>query len=414
MTTEINDDKRLHGSPHTDWWSNLTVQELDERTDEIFARLRADAPIAWIPALDAWAVSSWELCRQVALNAEDFPGGTNKMEARLFGTPLILGAEGEMHSDLRTAVGGQFLPRAFKQRLEERIRPLAREHCAKLGSASGCELMHDYFEPVSVLSVADALGFRDLSADTLQRWFHTLAIGSANTTDENGEFRDPHSFDAADVVRAEVRSYLTGLHAQERANPTDGPVGHMFRAGMADGEMRDVEYLLPSTLVLFLGGLQEPGHACGTTFLGLSTRPDQLARVIADPQLLGKAIAEGLRWMSPLYGGASRTAARDISLGGQQVQAGDHLWLIYGSANVDEKEFSDGLTFDIDRVRHPNLAFGVGRHSCVGSAYAPQVARIALEELFRAFPGIRPDPDRPPNPSGWLFRGARELHATWR
>ncbi|WP_236789588.1 cytochrome P450 [Amycolatopsis sp. GM8] len=414
MTHQINDDHRLQGTPHGEWLSGLTVPELDAQTDEIFTRLRKEQPVAWVPALGAWFVSNWELCREVATNAEDFPGGTNVMEARLFGTPLILGAEGATHADLRLAVGGQFQAKSFKHRLEERIRPLAREQCAKLDAARGCELMHDYFEPVSVLSVADALGFRDLTADTLQRWFHTLALGSANITDENGEFLDPHGFDDADVVREEVRAYLTELHAGERENPTDGPVGQFFRAGLPEGEMRDVEYLLPSTLVLFLGGLQEPGHACGTTFLGLTTRPEQMRRVIENPGLLQKAIAEGLRWMSPLYGGASRTAARDLSVGGQDVKAGDHLWLIYGSANVDESEFDDGGLYDLDRERHPNLAFGIGRHSCVGSAYAPQVARIALDELFQAFPDIRLDPEQPPNPAGWLFRGARELHALLR
>ncbi|MEQ3551726.1 cytochrome P450 [Pseudonocardia nematodicida] len=203
---------------------------------------------------------------------------------------------------------------------------------------------------------------------------------------------------------------LTRLRDAELRTPSDGPVATLFRGGMPDGELRDVEYLLPSQLLVFLGGLQEPGHACGVTFHGLSTRPEQMARVKDDPSLLGRAVVEGLRWMSPLYGGASRTAVTDTTLGGQQIRGGDHIWLIYGSANADEGEFDDPLTYDLDRARHPNLAFGLGRHACIGSAYAPQVARIALEELFRAAPGIRLDPQRPPDPVGWMFRGSRELH----
>jgi cytochrome P450 len=129
--------------------------------------------------------------------------------------------------------------------------------------------------------------------------------------------------------------------------------------------------------------------------------------------LLGRAVAEGLRWMSPLYGGASRTVAVDTTLGGQELKAGDHVWLIYGSANVDGAEFEDPFTFDIERARHPNLAFGIGRHSCLGSAYAPQVARIVLEELLAQAPNLRVDPEQPPAPQGWMFRGARELHVVW-
>lgn len=393
--------------------STLTVEELDTDTDEVFAGLRADDPIAWVPALQSWVASSWSVCRGIAGNADDFPGGTNAMEARLFGTPLILGAEGETHADLRSAVSNQLKPRAFKNNLEARIRPIAREHASRLAGKQSAELMREYFEPVSVLSVADALGMPDLSSDTLQRWFHTLANGATNVTGADGRFLDPHGFDESDKVREEVRIHLSRLRDEEEQNPSDGPISNLFRAGLPDGRMRDVDYLLPTVLVLFLGGLQEPGHACGVTFLGLSTRPEQLQRTIADPRLLPKAVSEGLRWMSPLYGGASRTAGRDLTLRGKKIMAGDHIWLIYGSANADETEFENSLTYDLDRPQHPNLAFGIGRHSCVGSAYAPQVARIALEELFRVAPTIQLDPDRRPNATGWMFRGARELHAVW-
>lgn len=69
--------------------------------------------------------------------------------------------------------------------------------------------------------------------------------------------------------------------------------------------------------------------------------------------------------------------------------------------------------YSLTRTQHPNLAFGTGRHRCPGSAFAPQVARIALEELYREFPAIQLDPARPPAPKGWLFRGVRELHSVW-
>ncbi|WP_445521123.1 cytochrome P450 [Streptomyces sp. NEAU-174] len=149
--------------------------------------------------------------------------------------------------------------------------------------------------------------------------------------------------------------------------------------------------LLPTILVILLRGLQEPGHAYGAALLGLASMPGQLSRVIQDPTLIGRAVSEGMRWMSPLYAGASRTAAYDVVIGGQQVRAGDRLWLAYGSTNSDEAEFENPLAFDLDRPKHPNLAFGTGRHSCVGSAYAPAVARMVLEELFRAAPEIALD-----------------------
>jgi cytochrome P450 len=56
------------------------------------------------------------------------------------------------------------------------------------------------------------------------------------------------------------------------------------------------------------------------------------------------------------------------------------------------------------------MAFGTGKHACAGSSFAPNVIRIALEELFRAYPSIEPDPDEESPLWGWIFRGPRELH----
>jgi aromatic O-demethylase, cytochrome P450 subunit len=165
--------------------------------------------------------------------------------------------------------------------------------------------------------------------------------------------------------------------------------------------------------VVILGGLQEPGHLCGSTLLGLGSQPEQLRRVVADPTLIPRAIVEGLRWMSPVFSATSRIAVRDVDLAGVTVPAGSTVWLSYGSANRDEAEFANGDVYDLDRPPRAHLAFGAGRHNCSGSAYAPQIGRIALEELFAAFPGIHLDPERPAPMWGWLFRGPTELNAAW-
>ena len=56
------------------------------------------------------------------------------------------------------------------------------------------------------------------------------------------------------------------------------------------------------------------------------------------------------------------------------------------------------------------MAFGTGKHACAGSSFAPNVMRIALEELFAAYPSIELDSDQESPMWGWIFRGPRELH----
>lgn len=57
--------------------------------------------------------------------------------------------------------------------------------------------------------------------------------------------------------------------------------------------------------------LQEPGHACGSTFLGLTTRPERLGRVVENPAspegrrrgaaLVVAAVQRGLQGAEPRH-----------------------------------------------------------------------------------------------------------------
>ncbi|WP_445521392.1 cytochrome P450 [Streptomyces sp. NEAU-174] len=125
--------------------------------------------------------------------------------------------------------------------------------------------------------------------------------------------------------------------------------------------------------------------------------------------LAPKAVAEGLRWLSPLFSGASRVPDRDMELADVRLRQGDTAWLCYGSANHDETEFDRPEIYDLDRPAHGHLAFGAGRHVCSGSAFAPQIARIALEELFARHPRIRLEPDHEIIVRGWMTQGTTEL-----
>ncbi|MFC4942865.1 cytochrome P450 [Pseudonocardia sp. GCM10023141] len=389
------------------WLGLLTVQDLETDPDPIFARLRAEAPVAFVPAIQAWIATSWEVCSRIADDADTFLGGTSPVHERVFGTPHVLGAEGAEHKQLRAAIDPAFKPRAFRAQLDATVRPAAEALVEKLRGQGRAELMADYFEPISVRCVGDALGFAAVDDDTLRRWFHGLASGIANI------MMDPGGFAAADAAKAEIRTVVEAMAARLVDQPDDGVVSHWLHDGMPAGSVRSLDGLYPSLHVLLLGGLQEPGHACGSTFLGLTTRPEQLARAVEDPAVIPRALAEGLRWIAPIFSGTSRIPAAPVELAGRSIGAGQTVWVSYGSANRDESQFTEPQVYDLDRAAQRHLGFGRGRHVCSGAAFAPQVARIALEELFAAFPDVRLDPAHEVEVWGWIFRGPRQLHVTW-
>jgi cytochrome P450 len=92
-----------------------------------------------------------------------------------------------------------------------------------------------------------------------------------------------------------------------------------------------------------------------------------------------------LRWGSPILG-FLRTATRDAEVCGTRVREGERLFLIYASANRDERAFGDDAdAFRATRDASGHVAFGFGEHFCLGAALARMEGRIAFDELLARY-----------------------------
>src|SRR6266516_5091780 len=398
----------------TSWLDEITIEQLENDPYPIFARLRREAPIAWIPALGGWLASTWKYCWQIASDTQNFIGGTDPALEHVFGQPCVLSVDGEVHEDLRPMVDTHLRPRAVNRYIDGMVRPTARKYLDEIKERGSAELMAEYFEPVSVRAVGDMLGLQAVDHDTLRRWFHSLSSGFVNkAVDAEGNFLNPAGFAVSDAARAEIEAFINPMLDRLEKQPDDSALSHWLHDGMPAGQVRPREYIFPTLLVILLGGMQEPGHACGATMLGLFTQPEQLRRVIDDKRQIPRAVTEGVRWLSPIWTTMGRRPKQDFELGGVTLPAGHNVLLSYGSANRDETEFEQPETYNLDRPPRPHLGFGTGIHVCAGSYFAPQVARIALEELLSALPSIALDGDQETVVWGWFFRGPRELRVRW-
>jgi cytochrome P450 family 142 subfamily A polypeptide 1 len=94
-----------------------------------------------------------------------------------------------------------------------------------------------------------------------------------------------------------------------------------------------------------------------------------------------------LRWVSPIKNMA-RTLTRDAVLEGQQLHAGDHVVLLYESANFDEAHFDDPGRFDITRTPNDHLAFGFGAHFCLGASLARVEILTMIDRVLQRLPDL--------------------------
>ena len=387
----------------------ITLEDLERDPYPIYRRLRAEAPVAWIPAAEVWFVTRFQDCSDVGNQKFGFVAASGHPTLdRVFSTPNVLTSDGPVHEDLRTGIDPRLKPASVSEVVDDIVRPVARRRLDAIVDAGSAELMAAYFEPVSVEALRHVMGLDALvDADTLRRWFAGLNTGIANFG------LDPAHFEAADAISAEIEAVIDPLIAELSAHPDDSMISHMLWAGVHDGRPRTGATIMPSLKVILLGGMQEPGHAAGSTLLGLFSRPDQLARVAADPVGLAPlAVNEGLRWIAPI-GAIERQATVDTEVAGVPIPAGSIVEAVIASANRDEERFDDPDVFDLDRSTRSHQAFGAGDHFCAGHFFARQVERIMFEELFAALPGLRQRPGSEVEVAGWFFRAPTMLEAQW-
>jgi cytochrome P450 len=164
----------------------------------------------------------------------------------------------------------------------------------------------------------------------------------------------------------------------------DGPEG-----GITDDEIVDHCYLL------VLAGIDPVARALGAATALLARDWTTRAALVADPAALRRTTEELLRW-----GGVvkvlTRVAAADDVVAGTPVAAGRRLGCSLQAANHDPDVFPDPGRFDVSRPPGRHLTFGAGPHHCVGAHLARLQLRVALEELDRRLPDLRPDPDAAP------------------
>jgi cytochrome P450 len=396
------------------WITDITMAELEADPRPFYERLRREAPVAFVPQLGLHIVSTRDLCMEIAKDSDHWPAVISPAGGRTFGPGAILNSNGPEHRELRGMVEPHLQPSAVDTYIDDLVRPFARSRLEAFEDNGSADIVAEYCEPVSVRALGDLLGLTDVSTDKLREWFHRLSVSFTNADmTADGEFANPDGFIPGDEAKAEIIAHVDPKIDHWIDHPDHTAISHWLHDGMPEGQTRSRDVIYPNLYVFLLGAMQEPGHAMGTTLAGLFSRPEQLERVIDDSALIPRAVAEGMRWVAPIWSAAVKVATSEVTVGGVTLPEGSLVMLSYGSANNDENAYDAPTSYDLDRPVIPNLTFGGGVHACAGTYFASAVVRIALEELFETIPNIERDPDHQIDFWGWGFRGPKELHVQW-
>jgi cytochrome P450 len=381
---------------------SVTLQALEADPYPVYARLRAEAPVAWVESVGLWLVTRWDDVVAVDKTPGLFTGETEPSTLnRTFGRNL-LGSEGAYHDRVRSIIAPWFRMAAIGHFPDEVIRPIARELVAGFARRGEVELVSEFAGPLSVRVLRRATGLTDIDDDTLRRWFGGLAEGAANFEG------DPKRQAIADATSREVDETIEPIIARLADCSDDSLLSSMVHTRV-DGQGLTPEEIRANLKVVIVGGMQAVSDAIATVMWALLAHPDQAERVRHDRELVAPAVEEALRWHAPV-GTSTRQTTQDTTLAGVPLPAGSLVAAVLASANRDEAHWRDPDSFDIDTHRRPHLAFSSGAHVCVGALLARMETRAAVALLLDALPKLRLDDERPAVFDGWEFRTPEHLH----
>jgi len=387
---------------------DVSVEQLIDDPYPTYESLRANAPVCWVPAVGLWFVSRWADVDRAAQDSVAFPAAVPQSPLdRTLGGTSVLTVDGDPHALWRGLLDRSLRPRAVEAVAPQVVGEIIEELIDGLAPQGRAELMTEFFEPLSVLSLARLIGLGHLDGPTLQRWFHGLSEGASNFE------ADPRRQAVGDITGREIDDALAPFLMYRLQHPDDSMVSHLLLG--TDGSPRErIAAMMPTLKLVLIGGLQEPGHGAGSTLLGLLTHGDQWAVLQADPSgLVRRAVDEGLRWLSPI-GEQTRSSGSDATLAGVTIPPGQRVALLVASANRDETVFGPTAdVFDMLRARHPHAGFGFGPHFCVGHYLARIQVRTAIQRIAERLPTLRLDAERPPHVRGWEYRAPTSLNVTW-
>ncbi|MCK2244171.1 MULTISPECIES: cytochrome P450 [unclassified Crossiella] len=373
----------------------------------LYQVLRPQTPVVPVttPAGDpAWLVLGYEEVKQAFADprfgrSHPEPERAGRLaESAMGGAPAgDHETEQAEHARMRKVLGPAFsVPRM--RRLTDRIQELTDQCLDDLAAADQPADLHRLVSfPLPALAISELLGVP--AADRAH--FSSL---SRNL----GLFDDPAASQAA---LAEFAGYTLSLAASKRMDPGPDVLSDL----VADPTISD-EVVAQVAIALLFAGHETTATRIDFGVLWLLSDPARRAAFTADPEGQAQSTVEEILRLSAPHGlGLLRYANADVEIGGVTIGRGDMVLVSNDAANRDAAVFTDPEEFQPGRKPNPHLAFGHGRHVCIGANLARAQLRILFPALFRRFPDLSlvAEVDDLPLVTNDLTGGVAEVLVRW-
>jgi len=308
----------------------------------------------------------------------------------------ILEMDGGAHTVHRGLVANAFRPQSIRRYGEKLVQPVVDELVDGICRSGGrAELVSALTSHYPLIVITRMLGVPVSDYAPFHQWSLDL-IGYRPEAPEKGL-----------AASRALKHYLAPIVAARRTDPRDDLISELALAEV-EGQRLSDEDIYGFCLLLLPAGAETTFRLLGNMLFALLSHPDQLEEVRADRSQVVWALEETLRWEPPLIGTA-RKAMRAATLRGVDIPAGSMVSVMVGPANRDENHYPDPDRYDMRRRADDHLAFGLGKHFCLGYHLARLEVQTAIHALLDRLPNLRFDPREECWIQGVSFRSPNRL-----
>ena len=369
----------------------------------IWEDLRERCPVAHTERYGgAWFPATHEGVSKIANDTENFtsraviinngrPEGED-IPAPIGGAPPIT-SDPPFHQIARRLILPALAPGPINA-LEPRVRSLCVDLLDEMKDHKVVNGGMDYAQHIPPAVISRMLGFPEEDEELFRSFVHLVV----NAIDLPVEQRIEQFQPVIDYFEIQIEDH--------RANPRDDLTSYLLDVEVA-GEKLAIEHVFGTMILILIAGIDTTWSAIGASLWHLAKSPDDLARLVNEPDLMPIAIEELLRFYAPVT--MARLVNKDMEYMGCPMKEYDWILLGFPAANRDPKVFEDADRFIIDRLENRHLAFGLGIHRCAGSNLARMELRVAIEEFIKRYPRFElAEPDAVTWAPGQI-RGPRNL-----
>lgn len=358
--------------------------------------LRDTSPVYRDPLTGNYVLTRYQDIRSAVINAKAFSsrtglGGTRNTAAHAEVTRIydergwqpmdtLISNDPPSHRFYRQLVDRAFTPAKIDE-LEPRINQIIHELIDTFIAGNEVEFVSQFAIKLPMTVIAEQLGVDKKDMDRFKLW-----------SDVSVESQDPTMSYEREIesvmILTEMQQYMAAAIERLRREP-DGMLLSRLVHAEVDGRQLELREIMSILQQLLVAGNETTTATLAAGMKLLIDRPVLVSQIRADPALMRTFVEETLRTMSPIQT-MFRRATEDVVIAGTMIPAGSLVEVRFGAGNRDPAMFSEPACPDLHRANAgAHLAFGTGRHLCIGNQLARGELRLAFQALIDRLDNFR-------------------------